>query len=155
MSEGCISCQTVAGTYMAPGGVVFENPEWMVVLRSNPVRLPCLPLILLKRHCEDLAELDPDESLSLGPLMQMTARALDKILKPARIHFGIYAEDVRHIHMHVVPRMPEMPAGNIPNLWLNEWSEFLHRLGLKKSYSAQVVAEYAEALRQEYLRISD
>lgn len=155
MSQDCISCQTIAGSYITPGGVVFENSKWVVVLRADPLRVPCLPLIILKRHCEDLAELDQEESASLGLLMQMTAQALNRFLKPARIHFGIYAEDVKHIHLHVFPRMPQMPVGNIPNLWLSEWSNFLHRLGLKKSYPAQVVADYAEALRDEYLKISD
>jgi diadenosine tetraphosphate (Ap4A) HIT family hydrolase len=155
MNKDCISCQTVAGTLVAPGGIVFENPAWMVVLRAHPLRSPCLPLILLKRHCEDLAELEEQESSTLGTVMQLTAQAINKVLKPAKIHFGLYAEDVKHIHMHVFPRLPAMPAGNIPNLWIGQGLEILHRLGLKKSYPDPVVAQYAAALRTAYLNMAD
>jgi diadenosine tetraphosphate (Ap4A) HIT family hydrolase len=70
MTESCISCATISGSFTPPGGIVYENPQWMVVLRANPVRFPCVPLILLKRHVEDMARLDLEESSSLG---QMTA----------------------------------------------------------------------------------
>jgi diadenosine tetraphosphate (Ap4A) HIT family hydrolase len=79
---------------------------------------------------------------------------LNRTLQPAKVHFGIYAEDVKHIHVHVVPRMPNMPAGNIPNIWLNQWFGLLHAIGLKKSYSNEVVARYAETLRSAYLEFT-
>lgn len=151
--ETCISCATVSGSFVPPGGVVFEDQYWIVVLRANPVRFPCLPLLILKRHCEDMAELIGDESASLGQLMQLTSQVLNKALQPAKVHFGIYAEDVKHIHVHVFPRMSNMPAGNIPNIWLNQWFGFLHAIGLKKSYSNEVVARYAEELRAAYLEL--
>ena len=153
MTRSCISCATVEGSFSPPGGVVFENPTWMVVLRANPVRLPCLPLILLKRHCEEIALLDLEESAALGQLIPLTAQALGHVLQPARVHFGIYAEQVKHIHVHVFPRMPNMPAGNIPNLWMEQWVNLLHTLRLKKHFSGEVVAQYAEQLRQAYLKL--
>lgn len=139
---------------MPPGGVVFEGSQWMVVLQARPVRFPCLPFIILKRHCEHLAELESEESESLGQLMTLTAQALTQVLHPAKIHFGIYAEAVKHIHMHVFPRMPDMPTGNIPNLWIGQWMSLLHALGLKKAYSDEVVARYAERLRGAYLNLA-
>src|SRR5215208_6972451 len=101
MKQSCISCATVSGSILPPGGIVFEASKWIVVLRANPVRIPCLPLIILKRHCEDVANLDQEESSSLGQLMRLTSQALSLVLQPARVHFGIYAESVKHIHVHV------------------------------------------------------
>lgn len=150
----CISCATVAGSYVPPGGIVFEHEKWMVVLRANPVSFACLPLLILRRHCEDIADLDAEERSSLGLMMQMTARTLNEVLKPEKVHFGIYAEQVQHIHVHVFPRMPGMPAGNIPNLWRNQWLDVLHTLGLKKSYSNETVARYAEQLQKAYLKLA-
>jgi len=150
MKESCISCATVSGSFLPPGGVVFETPTWMVILRANPVRFPCLPLIILKRHCEDMAKLSQEESTSLGPLMTLTARVLNVALQPAKVHFGIYAESVKHIHIHVFPRMPNMPAGNIPNLWIGGWTNFLHIVKLKQAYPDEVVFQYAEKLRRVY-----
>lgn len=151
--ETCISCATVSGSFVPPGGVVFENQYWVVALRANPIRFPCLPLLILKRHCEDMAELSKDESASLGQLIQLTSQVLNKTLHPAKVHFGIYAEGVKHIHVHVFPRMPNMPVGNIPNLWLNQWFDFLSIIGLKKSYSNEVVARNANEMREAYLEL--
>ncbi|RPI95198.1 MAG: HIT family protein [Chloroflexi bacterium] len=153
MADGCISCATVSGACVPPGGVVFENSNWMVALQAKPLRFPCLPFIILKRHCENMAGLDVEESSSLGQLMQLTAQALDDVLHPAKVHFGIYAESVKHLHVHVFPRMPDMPAGNIPNVWIGQWNYLLHVLGLKKAYPDEVVAQYAEKLRGAYLKL--
>jgi diadenosine tetraphosphate (Ap4A) HIT family hydrolase len=101
-----------------------------------------------------MAELHQDESASLGQLMQLTAQALNQALKPAKVHFGIYAETVKHIHVHVFPRMTNMPAGNIPNLWIGQWLNVLHMLKMKKAYSDEVVAEYARRLSVTYQELS-
>lgn len=153
MSRGpnCIACATVSGVHPPPGGVVFDNEHWLVVLRSRPVRFPCLPLIILKRHEENIVHLDNAESASMGQTIQWTAQILSSVLQPARIHFGIYAEEVKHLHVHVFPRMNNMPPGNIPNLWINAWTDILHSLRLKKAYPNEVVSQYAEKLRQAYL----
>ncbi len=155
MNQSCISCATVSGSILSPGGVVFETSNWIVVLRANPIRIPCLPLIILKRHCEDMANLDQEESSSLGQLMRLTSQALSLVLQPAKVHFGIYAESVKHIHVHVFPRIPNMPAGNIPNLWIEAWMNILHSLGLKKAYPDAVVAHYAEKLSKTYLELAN
>ena len=155
MKQRCISCATVAGSILPPGGIIFETSTWIVVLRANPVRSPCLPLIILKRHCEQIADLSCEESSSLGRLMTLTAQVLTNVLQPAKVHFGIYAESVKHIHVHVFPRMPNMPAGNIPNLWIEARMNLLHSLGLKKAYPDEVVAQYAEKLRKTYLELAN
>jgi len=152
MTECCLSCATVSGSFIPPGGIIYEHPEWIVVLRTKPVRFPCFPLIILKRHCEDMAELTPGESTSLGQTMRLTSQVLNQVLQPAKVHFGIYSESVSHIHVHVFPRMPNMPAGNIPNLWIGRWADLLQMLGLKKPYPDEVVAQYAEKLRMTYLQ---
>ena len=102
-----------------------------------------------------MASLDQEESSSLGQIMQVTAQALSDVLQPAKVHFGIYAEDVKHIHVHVFPRMPNMPAGNIVNTWIGQWVQILHIMGLKKAYPDEVVAHYADKLRQAYLKFTD
>lgn len=153
MDHGCMSCETISGSLVPPGGIVFKHPKWIVALRAKPAHFPCLPLIILRRHCEHMADLDEEESSSLGQIMRLTARALDEVLHPAKVHFGIYAESVRHLHVHVFPRMPNMPAGNIPNLRIGHWLDFLQALRLKKPYPDEVVAEYAGKLRAAYLNL--
>jgi hypothetical protein len=51
--------------------------------------------------------------------------------------------------------MPNMPAGNIPNLWIEGWMNGLHSLGLKKAYPDEAVAQYAEELSKTYLDLAN
>jgi hypothetical protein len=54
------------------------------------------------------------ELAALGLLLQRTEAVYHQILHTERVHFGLYAEDIRHIPWHIVPRLTTLPAGNIP-----------------------------------------
>ena len=79
MVKSCISCATISGAFLPPGGIVFETPHWMVVLRADPVRFPCLPLIILKRHVEDMAyeDIAAVTGVGLSALRMRVKRACD------------------------------------------------------------------------------
>jgi diadenosine tetraphosphate (Ap4A) HIT family hydrolase len=84
-------------------------------------------------------------------MMQRVEIALEQVLQPAKVHFGLYAESVRHIHLHVLPRMPSMPAGNIPITFLQVWYDLLAHLGLRRAYPDSAVADAAQRLRDVML----
>lgn len=148
--EQCISCATLAGDNQPPGGIVYEDAYWVFFLRSRPLLVPGQGFIVLKRHCERLNDLTPAELAALGPMMQQTQVALDLVLNPAKVHFGLYAEGVKHIHLHVFPRMPAMPAGNILIAFLQVWYEFLVYLRLKQPFFDTTVADVARQLRHAF-----
>ncbi|MFN8492002.1 MAG: HIT family protein [Caldilineaceae bacterium] len=152
--DGCLSCDILAGKVAPPGGIVYENACWIVVLRARPLRFPCYPFIVLKRHCEHVQALRDDEVATLGSTMRLTAQVLATTIQPAKVHFGLYAEGVKHIHVHVFPRMPFMPPGNIPNIWIDQWCEVLGRVGLKKYYDDETVAKAAAQLRAAYQQMA-
>jgi len=77
--------------------------------------MPGQGFIVLKRHCEDVGALTAEEAATLGEVMRRAAVAFTQVLAPERVHFGLYAEEVRHVHLHVLPRTRDLPAGNIPN----------------------------------------
>jgi diadenosine tetraphosphate (Ap4A) HIT family hydrolase len=143
----CVSCNTLAARPPSPGGIVYQDDHWAFFLRSRPLLVSGQGFIVLKRHCERLSELTPAELQTLGPMMQRAETALDRVLRPAKVHFGLYAEAVQHIHLHVLPRMPSMPAGNIPVTLLSAWYDVLVRLRLKRAYPDSVVADVAQRLR--------
>jgi diadenosine tetraphosphate (Ap4A) HIT family hydrolase len=143
----CLSCQTLAGVQQPPGGIIYRDAYWSFFLRPRPLLVPGQGIIVLNRHCERLSELTAEEAQALGPLMQRVEAALDQVLKPARVHFGLYAEAVRHIHLHVLPRMPAMPAGNIPITLLSAWYDLLTRLRLKRAYPDGAVVDLARRLQ--------
>ena len=100
---------------------MYQDDNWAFFLRSRPLLIPRQGFIVLKRHRERLSELTAAELQTLGPMMQRVEIALNRVLQPAKVHFGLYAEALQHIHLHVLPRMPTMPAGNIPITILNAW----------------------------------
>jgi diadenosine tetraphosphate (Ap4A) HIT family hydrolase len=152
LDTGCISCKTVAGIVRPPGGFIYENSHWIVCLGAGSLSVP-QGYIVLRRHCEELQELTTAESSALGIVMQSTAQVFTNVLKPARVHIGLYAEVVRHVHWHVIPRLSNMPAGNIPLTLLIAWNRSLQRLGLKRVCSDGKVATVAAQMRLEFQQI--
>lgn len=146
----CLSCRTLAGEIAPPGGILYSAPHWAVFLRARPPLVPGQGFIVLRRHCEDVAQLTDDEAASLGAVMRATARAYAQALAPERVHFGLYGEGVRHIHLHVLPRTRALPAGNIPLTVLGQWYELLHRLRLRRPYGGAAVERAAAALRAAF-----
>src|SRR4030095_5454785 len=140
--SGCLSCNALSGDLLPPGGIIYENSCWIVYLAAGSLSVP-QGYIVLRRHCEEMNELTAEESSTLGGVMRSTTQVFTSVLKPARIHLGLYAEVVRHIHWHVVPRLSNMPAGNIPLAFLIAWNRSLQRLGLKRACSDSEVERLA------------
>ena len=149
---GCLSCNTVSGIVCPPGGIIYENSHWIVFLGAGALSVP-QGYIVLRRHCEEMSELTEEEAKVLGIVMRSTTEVFRSVLKPARVHLALYAEVVRHVHWHVVPRAPSMPAGNIPLTLLIAFNRFLQRLGLKKVCSEGEVASLALQMRLEFERL--
>ena len=153
IQQSCVSCRTVRGEIHPPGGILYENEHWMMFLRSRPPLVAGQGFIVLKRHCENVAELTTDEQALLGVIMTKTAQAMMAVLKPEKMHFGLHAERVKHIHMHITPRTAELPAGNIPLVWLSSWYGLVERLKLRQPISDATVAAVAEGLRGAFREI--
>ena len=146
----CASCATLVGRSVPPGGILYDDSHWVVFLRARPLLVPGQGFIVLKRHCEHLSELTAAELAALGPMLERTQRAYDRALRPAKVHFGLYAEGVRHLHLHVIPRMPTMPAGNIPMTFLHVGATLLASMRLRRPFADAVVADVAGQLRQAF-----
>lgn len=151
---GCVSCRTLAGEIVPPGGILYQNAGWALFLRSHPPLTAGQGFIVLKRHCEQVADLTAVEQETLGPMMAAAARAMNAVLKPEKVHFGLYGEGVKHIHLHVTPRLAALPAGNIPLVWLGTWRELLERLRLRSPIPDASVMAVAAQLRAAFENLS-
>jgi diadenosine tetraphosphate (Ap4A) HIT family hydrolase len=125
----------------------------MVFLRAKPPLVPGQGFIVLKRHCKSLGELSQAEAEALGVVMQRTQRAYGKVLQPERVHFGLYAEEVRHLHLHITPRMAHMPPGNILLTVLGAWYSLPEKVHIRRSFTDEAVNEVAGQLRAEFKSI--
>jgi diadenosine tetraphosphate (Ap4A) HIT family hydrolase len=109
---GCVSCEIVAGKQVEPGGVIYQNEHWHVgTVRSQPVVWPGFLIVKLKRHCEHLAQLTPQEAASLGPVIQSTCAALVEVLQPAKVYVCSFGDGVKHVHFWVLPRPSTIHPG--------------------------------------------
>ena len=127
-----MSCDILAGRRTEPGGVIYEDEYWHVGSMVRPVFWPGFLIVKLKRHCEHLAELTPEEAATLGPVLQMTCSAVAGVLKPAKVYVCSFGDGVKHIHFWILPR----PRGMRPGMhWamLNlDIRAALTRLGVKR-----------------------
>jgi diadenosine tetraphosphate (Ap4A) HIT family hydrolase len=149
---GCMSCDILAGKRTPPGGVIYEDDYWHVDSVVSPVLWRGFLIVKLKRHCEHLAELTPPEAAALGPVVRTTCRALSQVLKPAKVYVCSFGDGVKHIHLWVLPRPPEMRAGmHWVFLHLDARAFITRRFGVRRCIvSDEEAAHIADRVRQRF-----
>jgi diadenosine tetraphosphate (Ap4A) HIT family hydrolase len=119
----CLTCDVNAGRVATPGGIIFESHHWRAehgvdrLVRGYTVLKPL-------RHVHELADLHPDESQALGPILQALLYAMRSALTPERIYVCSFAESVHHLHFHLIPRYVDMPGlgpNLLPDLFAARW----------------------------------
>ena len=55
-------------------------------------------------HVGTVAEMDPQVEMRFFAAAQKVARALTNVFSPGQINMGMYADKVRHAHIHIVPK---------------------------------------------------
>lgn len=116
-TRNCISCEIVAGQRVEPGGTLYENAFWHVGSVLQPVVWHGFTIVKLRRHCEHLAQLTPQEAAGLGPVLSATCQALTDVLHPGKVYVSSFGDGVQHIHFWVLPRPAAMRPGIHPVLF--------------------------------------
>jgi diadenosine tetraphosphate (Ap4A) HIT family hydrolase len=148
MNPNCLTCEVLSGKRRAPGGTIFQDALWEVGSVLAPVLVPGYLIVNLRRHCEDLKDLTPDEAAALGSVLRTTCAAIHRVLAPPRIHVASYGEAIRHIHFHVIPRHAGMPPGSLGTELYIRWRRLLYRMGRKAiavGNAAEIVAQIQDA----------
>ncbi len=83
--------------------LVHEGENWKVILNIYQNYLG-RQLMILKRHAEDVFELSKEEREELWELTERTVKILTKLFKPDMFNYAIFGNDIRHLHVHVIPR---------------------------------------------------
>jgi diadenosine tetraphosphate (Ap4A) HIT family hydrolase len=152
---GCMSCDILAGRRTEPGGVIYEDAYWHVGSVVSPVFWRGFLIVKLKRHCEHLAELTPEEAADLGLVLQMTCTALSEALKPAKVYVCSFGDGVKHVHFWVLPRMPDMHPGMHWVFFYLDARMLLTRLGFRRwVVSDEKVASMVAGLRQKFHQLT-
>ena len=109
--DGCYSCSVELDDELPSWQRVVVTDRWRAAHAFN-TSLPGWLVVVPRRHVLSLAELEPDESAQLGPLLADLTRALQQTTGCLKTYVMLYAEaeGFEHLHFHVVPRMPDQPA---------------------------------------------
>jgi diadenosine tetraphosphate (Ap4A) HIT family hydrolase len=104
----CLACDVLAGRIEPPGGTIYEDEGWVVDHSISPVALRGWLIVKPRRHVENLGELTDAEAAHSGPILRSAAAAVQNALAAERVYVCSFGEEWRHVHIHVVPRYPEM-----------------------------------------------
>jgi diadenosine tetraphosphate (Ap4A) HIT family hydrolase len=90
---------------------IVRYRNWDVVHASG-TSLPGWLVLVVRRHVAAVADLTDAEAAELGPLVASTSRALAEVVGCEKTYVVQFAEaaEHRHVHVHVIPRMPDQAA---------------------------------------------
>jgi len=75
----------------------------------DDARFPGRGVLVLKRHVEHFAELDPETTLAFMLDCQKAARAIGAATGAKRMNYAMLGNVEPHLHMHVIPRLVSDP----------------------------------------------
>lgn len=107
--EDCFLCRKHQGQEAAPpGGYIYEDEHWMVC--HAPGKLGPLGTLFIesRRHFLDYSEMAPEESASLGNVLNKIYNALRLHTSAERIYQVTLMEGIPHFHSWFVPRGKEV-----------------------------------------------
>jgi ATP adenylyltransferase len=108
-SEGCLLCELPRENIDRDSLILHRGPRTYVVMNRYPYNNGHL-MIVPYRHCGDLGQLSPEDSLELMHETQRTTRILHRLFGAEGFNVGINLGKVagagvaEHVHIHVVPR---------------------------------------------------
>ncbi len=103
--EGCLSCDLQAGRRDLPGGEIHSTGGWAVSHCIGPLGVGTL-IVAPTRHVLHVWDLDIDESVELGPLLQRTADVVRELADPDQVYVCLWSHAggvPGHIHFVVQP----------------------------------------------------
>ena len=90
---------------------VWQTPHWRVA-HAFDTDLPGWLVAAPTVHVTSMGELTDEAATEFGLLVQQLSRALTTVLHAEKAYVMFFAEAAgfAHLHVHVVPRMPDQPA---------------------------------------------
>ncbi len=102
-----MACRLVAGTEFLPGGTIHRTALWVVEHCVGPLGLGTL-IVKPVRHVLHVADLTPEESAELGPLLRRVSRTVTTVMRPEQVYVCLWSHagaEPGHIHFVVQPAL--------------------------------------------------
>lgn len=114
----CIFCRIISGKI--PSQMLLESEHAVAILDAFPLAAGHT-LVLSRRHCPKIQDMDPEENADLFATVRRAASHVDSAMTGASliaIHNGRDAgQEIPHLHVHIVPRKPGDSAGAIHTMF--------------------------------------
>jgi diadenosine tetraphosphate (Ap4A) HIT family hydrolase len=107
----CLVCRNTATVESQPVRErIWWDGRWRIA-HAFHCALPGWVVVAPARHIVSLAELSPEEAKLLGPLVRAVSRAVIDVTGCLKTYMALFseAEGFHHLHIHVVPRHPNLP----------------------------------------------
>jgi len=110
LAPGCFACEQQAQAFLPPREDIVHTDHWRVAHAFNST-LPGWLVLLPTRHIESFTQLTPQAADELGGLIRRLGIALEAATGCVKTYLMQFseAEGYSHLHLHLVPRMPDMP----------------------------------------------
>jgi diadenosine tetraphosphate (Ap4A) HIT family hydrolase len=107
---GCFSCDQQAEISLPPREDVVHTDHWRVGHAFNST-LPGWLVLLPTRHVTSFTQLTADAAGELGGLVTRLSAALETVTGCVKTYLMQFseAEGFSHLHLHLVPRLPNHP----------------------------------------------
>jgi diadenosine tetraphosphate (Ap4A) HIT family hydrolase len=100
----CWVCEMTAANGV-PGGTIHETVHWIVDHCVGPLGIGTL-IVRPRRHVVHVADLDAEEAVELGPLLQQTTAVVTELVQPDQVYVTLWSHaggEPGHIHFVVQP----------------------------------------------------
>jgi diadenosine tetraphosphate (Ap4A) HIT family hydrolase len=108
----CFACDNNALAELPPREDIVRTAHWRLV-HAYDSALPGWLVLVSARHDLSLHDLDEEAHVELGLLQGRVSRALETLLQAPKTYVMFFAEALTHVHLHLVPRMPDQPEDRI------------------------------------------
>ncbi|KKT70066.1 MAG: Histidine triad [Candidatus Uhrbacteria bacterium GW2011_GWE2_45_35] len=99
----CPMCQDIHLETNEHSFLITELKQSFVRLPKNQY-WPGWVAVFLKRHANELFELDQNELSEFWQDVSKTAQAVQKVFSPVKINYAIYGNLCPHLHCHIFPQ---------------------------------------------------
>jgi diadenosine tetraphosphate (Ap4A) HIT family hydrolase len=109
--SGCYACDQESAATLPPCEDVVHTDHWRVAHAFNST-LPGWLVLLPNRHVTSFTQLTQEAADELGGLVRRLGIALEEVTGCVKTYLMQFseAEGFSHLHLHLVPRLPDHPV---------------------------------------------
>jgi diadenosine tetraphosphate (Ap4A) HIT family hydrolase len=107
------SCDACSGAWPGSDRFIADLRLSKAYLHDDQF-FPGWTVVVFKRHATELFHLAPTERIQLMEEVSRFAKVLADAFEATKMNYGLFANQMPHLHWHLIPRLPNDPAPSEP-----------------------------------------